>query len=69
MRKPGVPARKPPGGGGAAAGPGKKVVIDDDEKGMDLKDRLKKHEGMATINPNKVYVGGAVQVQSNPVAP
>ena len=29
---------------------------------MDLKDRLKKHEGMATINPNKVYVGDRAEV-------
>ena len=38
--------------------------LEDSDKGLDLKERLKKHEGMATLkpNPHKVYIGDRAEV-------
>ena len=57
-------ASHPPSSRAGPQGPSAADALDDSDAGLDLKDRLKKHEGMATMkpNPNKVYVGDRAEV-------
>ena len=59
-----VPASNPPRKAPAPAPAPAPDSLEDSDKGLDLKERLKKHEGMATLkpNPHKVYIGDRAEV-------